>query len=62
MIEGKKISTLLPKSWKKSFDRRIIIPAKLRFCNECKDGILCITCNKQINESKEFEPNLNLLK
>ena len=62
MIDGKKISALLPKSWKNSFDSGIIIPTKMRFCNEYKDVILCITCNTQINENKEFEANLNLLK
>ena len=31
-------------------------------CNACKDVILCTTCNNQINENKEFEANLNLLK
>ena len=34
----------------------------MRQCNVCKDGILCSTCNNQINENKEFEANLNLLK
>ena len=34
----------------------------MRQCNACKDGILCATCNNQINENKEFEGNLNLLK
>ena len=34
----------------------------MRQCNACKDGILCATCNNQINENKEFEANLNLLK
>ena len=37
MIEGEKVSALLPKSWKKSFDSGIIIPTKMRFCNECND-------------------------
>ena len=31
----------------------------MSFCNECKDGILCTTCNNQINENKEFEGKLN---
>ena len=62
MIEGKKISSLLPKKWKKSFVSGIIIPLKMRFCNECKDKILFTTCNNQVNENKEFETNLNLLK
>ena len=37
IIEGKKISAMLPKSWKKSFDSGIIIPTKMRYCNECND-------------------------
>ena len=34
----------------------------MKRCNACKDGILCTLCNNQINENKEFEANLNLLK
>ena len=34
----------------------------MRQCSECKDGILCTTCNNKINENKEFEANSNLLK
>ena len=34
----------------------------MKRCNACKDGTLCTTCNNQINENKEFEANLNLLK
>ena len=62
MKEGKKISAMLPRSWKKSFESGIIIPSKMRFCNECNDNKMCIKCNNQINENKEFEANLNLLK
>ena len=62
MLDGKKITAMLPRSWKKSFDNGVIIPTKMRQCNECKDGMLCITSNNQINENKEFEANLNLLK
>ena len=62
MLEGKKISAMLPRSWKKSFNNGIVIPTKMRHCNACKDGILCVTCNNQINENKEFEANLNLIK
>ena len=47
---------------KKSFNNGVIIPTKMRQCNECTDGILCTICNNQINEKKEFEANLNLLK
>ena len=34
----------------------------MRHCNTCKDEILCATCNNLINENKEFEANLNLIK
>ena len=40
MWEGKKITAMLPRSWKKSFNDGIIIPTKMRNCNACKDGIL----------------------
>ena len=59
MIEGEKIYSLLPKSWKKSFDSGIIIPTKKRFCNECNDKKMRGKCNFQINENKEFEAILN---
>ena len=62
MIEGEKISAMLPRSWKKSFDSGIIIPTKMRFCNECNDNKMCVKCINHINENKEFEANLNLLK
>ena len=62
MIEGEKISAMLPRSWKKSFDSGIIIPTKRRFCNECNDRKMGDKCNNQINEIKEFEANLNELK
>ena len=62
MIQGKKVSALLPKSWKKSFDSGIIIPTGLRFYNERNDLKMCNKCNKKINENKEFEANLNELK
>ena len=62
MKEGKKISAILPKSWKKLFDNGIIIPVKMRFCNGCNDKKICNKCNNLINENKEFEANLNELK
>ena len=62
MIEGKKVSALLPKKWRKSFDSGIIIPTKIRFCNDCNDKKMCNKCNNQIKENKEFEANLNELK
>ena len=51
MQEGKKISVMLPKSLKKSFNNGIIIPTKMSRCNECRDVILRTTCINQINEN-----------
>ena len=55
MIEGKKVSALSTKSWRKSFDSGIIILMEMRFCNGCNDKKMCNKCNNQINENKEFE-------
>ena len=62
MLEGKKISAILPRSWKKSIDNGTIIPVKMRRCIECKDAIICMICYDQVNENKEFEANLKFLK
>ena len=62
MLEGKKKTAMLPRSWRKSFNNGIIIPTKVRVCNESKDKILCTTCNNQVNENKKFEAILNLKK
>ena len=62
MIEGKGVSALLPKGWKKLFDSGIIIPTRMRFCNECNDKKICNKCKNQINEKKDFEANLYELK
>ena len=62
MLEGKKISAMLPNSWRKLFDNGIIMPTKMSRCNECKGEILCTTCNNQANENLEFEANLVSLK
>ena len=34
----------------------------MRFCKECHDKKVCIKCNDQINENKDFGDNLNELK
>ena len=62
MLDGKKITAVLPRSWQKSLNNGIVIPTKLTQCNERKDGTLCTTCNNQINERKEFEANLHQIK
>ena len=60
MLKGIKISAMLRKISKKSFNSGIIIPMKKRLCNECKDKRMCNRCNTKNNENKEFETNLNL--
>ena len=62
MLEGKKISAMLPKSWKKSFNNGITIPTKMRFCDESNDKRMCNRCNNKTEENNDFEANLNLLK
>ena len=62
MLEGKKISAMLPRSSKKSFLNGVVMPVKMRQCNNCNGEILCITCNNQVYENKESEANSNLLK
>ena len=34
----------------------------MRFCNECNVEIVCDSFSNQINENKDFEANLKLLK
>ena len=53
---------MLTRSWKKLFINGVLLPVKRRQCNNCNGEILCRTCNNQVNENKEFEANLNLLK
>ena len=62
IIESKKISAMLAKIWRKSFNSGVVIPAKKRLCNECYDKIGCDRCFNQVSENKEIETNLNLIK
>ena len=62
MLEGKKMSAMLPSSWKKSFNNGINKPTKMRRCKDCRDGILRTTCRNQVNGNKEFKAILNLIK
>ena len=62
MIERKKISALLPKSWKKLFNSGILTPTKMRFFNESNNQRMCNNSNNLVNENKNIEANLNLLK
>ena len=53
---------MLPKIWKKLFDSGVVIPTKMRACNERNGNIIFNRCSNQVNENKEFEVNLNLIK
>ena len=62
MIDVKKISAMLPKSWKKLFNKGIFIPGKIRFCNKCNEKLLGYECKNQVKVNKEIGANLNRLK
>ena len=40
----------------------VVIPAKIRFCNECKGKTIRDRCNIQVNGNNEFEAILNQIK
>ena len=52
MLKGKKITAMLPRSWKKSFNNGVMIPTKTRQCNACKNGIYVIIKSMKIKNSK----------
>ena len=62
MLAGKKLVAKVPLSWKKSFSQRVVIPHKMRNCNNCIKDLLCDQCDKLVNQIKEFSANLNELK
>ena len=51
-----------PKKWEKSFIIGVVIPAKLRFCNDGNDKVICDSCDNQVKENKKIEAMLSLLK
>ena len=51
---GNKISAMLPKSLKKSFDNGVILLVKKRRCNKSTSEIICNECNNQVHENKEI--------
>ena len=40
----------------------VVIRHKMRDCNKCRKDVLCIECDKIVNQNKEFSANLNELK
>ena len=62
MFNGDQLVAKVPLSWKKSFSQGVIIPHKMRNCNDCKKDILSDGCDKLVEQNKEFSANLNQLK
>ena len=62
LSNGDNLVAKVPLSWKKSFSQGVIIPHKMRNCNNCTREILCDDCDKLVNQNKEFSANLNELK
>ena len=62
MFGGDKLVAKVPLSWKKSFSQGVVIPHKMRNCNNCTKEVLCDDCDKLVNQNKEFSANLNELK
>ena len=59
MYNGDRLVAKVPLSWKKSFSQGVVIPHKMRNCNDCKIDSLCDRCDKLVNQKKEFSANLN---
>ena len=62
MLAGDKLVAKVPLSWKIRFSQGVVIPHILRNCSDCKKDILCESCDKLVNQKKEFSANLNELK
>ena len=59
MADGGKLIAKVPLSWKKSFSQRVVIPHKMKKCTECKKDILYDSCDKLVNQRKEFSADPN---
>ena len=62
MSDGDNLIAKIPLSWKKSFSQGVVIPHKMRNCNNCAKDILCDDYDNLVNQKKEFTANLNELK
>ena len=58
MINGNKVSSIVPLSRKKNFSMGIVNLSKTRFCNNCKGNIIFDTCNNRNNQVNQIEANL----
>ena len=62
MADGKNLIAEVSLNWKKSFSQKVVIPHKMRYCIDCKNDSLCESCDKFVNQKKEFSANLNEIK
>ena len=62
MAGGDKLVAKVLLSWKKSFSQGVVIPHKMKNCNDCENDTLCESCDKLLNQKKEFTAKLNELK
>ena len=53
---------MLPKNWIKLFISGVVIPAEMMLCSECNGNKLSDMCNNEVNEDKDFEANISLLR
>ena len=62
MADGGKLIAKVPLSRKKSFTQGVVIPHKMKKCSEYTNDILCESCDKMVNQKKEFSADLNEIK
>ena len=62
MADGDNLVAKIPLIWEKSFSMGVVIPHKNRNCGDCKNDIVCESCDNLVNQKKEFSANLNELK
>ena len=62
MANGGKLIAKVALSWKKSFSRGVVIPHKMKNCDNCTKDFLCDECDKLVNQNIEFSANLNEIK
>ena len=62
MYNGHKSVAKVPLSCKKSFTHGVVIPHRMRNCIDCKKDNLCESCDKLLNQKKEFSASVNELK
>ena len=58
-FRGDKLGAKVTLTWKNSFSMGVVIPHNMRICNNCKKNILCVECDKLVNQKKIFSAILN---